>query len=183
VTRAPSITGGAAKNQFLMSHGPILNPRTVSLPADKASTVTSQSLSPQARGTRRAIKSVGHPMAPLCIGGASDISPAFQRRVDARGGTSPEGTAEGALRLGRPFGTRSLRARIPALKRRAILKIPLRDKNPGTQCPTLLIAPGDQSELDRTEAKVLNAAARQWPSIQDALVRDRHGTGSTMPSL
>ncbi len=59
--------------------------------------------------------------------GHTDNSPAFQRWVVNRQGTSPEGTADAvgeAIDLRRPAGTLHSFATVPALKRRAILACP-----------------------------------------------------------
>src|SRR5438445_2692055 len=58
-----------------------------------------------------------------CPGGTSDNSPAFQRRVAPRRGTSPEGTAEiHDSGFSRPSGTWRLLELFPALKRWAVFK-------------------------------------------------------------
>jgi hypothetical protein len=74
-----------------------------------------------------------------CPEGTIENSPAFQRWVEREKIASPEGTAEVQSHtpsFSRPFGTCVPRGIFPALKRRAILKMSLRDK--GTWRPLFL---------------------------------------------
>ena len=61
--------------------------------------------------------------------GMNENSPAFSRRESLRERMSPEGTAEAGEcgSFSRPFGTGFSLLRLPALKRRAILTLSLRD--------------------------------------------------------
>jgi len=80
-----------------------------------------------------AIKTVGQLTAPLCPGGASENSPAFQRRVsEPKESSVPEGWLRATRILSRPFGTRFSVLASPALKRRAYCQMSLRDKTPAT---------------------------------------------------
>jgi hypothetical protein len=93
---------------------------------------------------RRATSAVSLPRARTALpsvfgsGGTTENSPAFQRRVRTRIPLSPEGTAENiSLRpVRRPFGTRHPCARIPALKRRAIFKLPSGTSHCIAICPS-----------------------------------------------
>ena len=78
-----------------------------------------------------AIKSVGQITAPLCPAGASENSPAFQRRVSGpKARSAPKGQLKARSILSRPFGTRVSLLASPALKRRAIARCPSGTKLP-----------------------------------------------------
>jgi hypothetical protein len=77
------------------------------------------------------IKTVGQLTAPLCPGGASENSPAFQRRVsEPKARSVPKGRLRATSILSRPFGTRVSVLASPALKHRAYCQMSLRDKTP-----------------------------------------------------
>src|ERR1051325_1734759 len=67
-----------------------------------------------------------------CSEGTFENSPAFQCRVRVAGNRVPKGRLKNqtARPFRRPFGTRAWVAAIPALKRRAIFTMSLRDDGP-----------------------------------------------------
>jgi hypothetical protein len=78
-----------------------------------------------------AIITVGQLTAPLCPAGASENSPAFQRRVgEPKEAPVPKGRLRPTSILSRPFGTRVSVLASPALKRRAIARCPSGTKLP-----------------------------------------------------
>src|SRR5260370_18087634 len=85
------------------------------------------------RANAQAFRNVDRHPADCCPEGACENSPTLWRWERGVGQASPEGTTEG-LRvhfnpIGRPFGTSAPSALNPTLKRWAILKMSLRDKD------------------------------------------------------
>ena len=99
-----------------------------------------------------------------CPGGTCDNSPTFQRWVRARGGFSPEGTADPAAEFSRPFGTNPAPGLLPTLKRWAIFMMSLRDEAP----VNFRKAAGSWPQFRRDAAE-----RRQWNLIASRLRTDR----------
>ena len=79
-----------------------------------------------------AIKSVGQLTAPLCPEGASENSPAFQRRVSGpKTWIRPEGTAEGKECSQSSLRDENLFSYLPGVETPGYSRMSLRDEAPG----------------------------------------------------